>query len=783
MKLLNSLEMLYKEIAQDKKTNVPSARRYPVRFVFLNSFKSLRDLVSRLGDEGVTLIELSYYLPKGKEDGWLTPSDVINVVENIRQDAIIVPLSELLRFFNDGDFFAVVNRLSELETRDNLRLYIPFVGLWKRFENVFWRHFYRKEEWAPVWGLNEPAERITIFQVNFEAKNITGKETILNSKEWLDLWKKIDASKVISFSKPLSYFYQNFLPDALFDLKPISNQKEYLEAFFNVKISVEFDTNESSFWDRLLEEIISWNAKNLNLGNIFLKHFNLNSLEVLENENYLKLYIDHKDNFDKWLLKNFLLQHEKVKDSYLFKVFSKLDRFDEKTLLDLIWFEIFESNPKEEFFAERKKLLKILHEDLKEPFDSIESRLEEKLDSINELTTNEIKYLTGITFAEKRYIVKMLKNSPNFSEDLELVKALYPELYYYLNWDTLVLECVEPWVLDYFKNYNISKMMDEKSKNLEDMLNEKNKDKNSFCEWYYKIEKIPPEEKTLIWVDGLGAEWFPLITYLIEEYGESNGKFIEKKFITRVNLPTITDCNRYETKKIGDLDEYIHNQNPYKYPDDLIKEIEILKSIVKKILESDFEKLALVSDHGFTFLCQKQFGNIKKLDLKGSNHEGRCIWVDTNSDYHDDEYFIVWTTEGDGRQGKRSLVALKHTSLQNTPSREVHGGATPEEVLVPYIIVSTTKEALEYEIKPIKFEVSIRNPVIEFEISPKPRYEPKLKSGDIVYELSYDKDYNLFKANLKGLRNGTHNLELDIGDKKYKIEVEIKGGFKERDLL
>jgi len=103
---LNSLEELYKEIERDKKTNAPSARRYPVRFVFLNSFESLRDFVSCLGDKGVNLTELPSYLPK--EDGWLTSDDIMNAVKNIRQDTTIVPLSEILRFFNEEDFFAVV---------------------------------------------------------------------------------------------------------------------------------------------------------------------------------------------------------------------------------------------------------------------------------------------------------------------------------------------------------------------------------------------------------------------------------------------------------------------------------------------------------------------------------------------------------------------------------------------------------------------------------------------------------------------------------------------------
>ena len=104
-----------------------------------------------------------------------------------------------------------------------------------------------------------------------------------------------------------------------------------------------------------------WDVKDLNLESIFLKHFNLSSLENLEIENYLKLYMDYKDSFDRWLLKNFLLHYEKVKNSYLFKVFSKLDRFDDKTLIDLIWFGIFEAEPKEEFLVERKAFKNFTH--------------------------------------------------------------------------------------------------------------------------------------------------------------------------------------------------------------------------------------------------------------------------------------------------------------------------------------------------------------------------------------------------------------------------------------
>ena len=80
----------------------------------------------------------------------------------------------------------------------------------------------------------------------------------------------------------------------------------------------------------------------------------------------------------------------------------------------------------------------------------------------------------------------------------------------------------------------------------------------------------------------MGAEWFPLIVHLLNRYGKENRRFIKKKILTRVSLPSTTECNRYEFEKIEDLDNYVHNQKPYKYSDDLIKEIELIEKNYKE---------------------------------------------------------------------------------------------------------------------------------------------------------------------------------------------------------
>jgi len=285
-----------------------------------------------------------------------------------------------------------------------------------------------------------------------------------------------------------------------------------------------------------------------------------------------------------------------------------------------------------------------------------------------------------------------------------------------------------------------------------------------------------------VWIDGLGAEWFPLIVHLLNRYGKENRRFIKKKILTRVSLPSTTECNRYEFEKIEDLDNYVHNQKPYKYSDDLIKEIELIEKIIKRIMEIPNDKVGIVSDHGFSFLCLKDFGNFKRLDLPDAEHEGRCMWID-EVDYKDDEYFIVWNVDEGNCRGRKTLVALRHISLNNTPYREVHGGATPEEVLVPYIVIETKKDEIKYKIEPINSEVWITTPVVQLKIYPQPLYIPEAFLNEQSLNVSYDKENGVYKIDLKGLKVGMHTIMLRIGSIDHQIKVTIRGGFKERDLL
>ena len=74
-----------------------------------------------------------------------------------------------------------------------------------------------------------------------------------------------------------------------------------------------------------------------------------------------------------------------------------------------------------------------------------------------------------------------------------------------------------------------------------------------------------------------------------------------------------------------------------------------------------------------------------KKYAKKASHEGRYIKLDSEEIIEDTDYIRHKT----GTENYK--VALTHASLNTKPVREVHGGCTPEEIIVPFIVISNKK--------------------------------------------------------------------------------------------
>ncbi len=787
IKKFKSIEELNQETAIDRQDHSPAAQRYPVRLILLNNFSSLNEIIRHLSEKGADIFQLNKLLPHN--DGWLTTDDIINCIRLIDKDTVIVPFSEILRFKTITEFNIILTCLSETEnsySNYSKRIYIPLVGMKERIERDFLKTFHRKDNSAPIWYLEDPPNpKIKIFQIAFESGFFCNFKIINNTSDWLEIWKENNPDIIICKSKSIAYLYKDFFPDMIFSPEEIIDLKKYLETVVGVKIPIEYKKSDIPFWQRLTDDINQKNNESflLTFENYIHQHFNINKFSILSKDNLLKQWFQHKEKYSRWLLAQWISNQDNLKESYIFNIMSGLKFYSDDELTERIWFKIFDMIPSlKSFSEERKSYLNIIHSEYKIPFHQIEANLQNKIESIaGESAEIQASYLTSISFAERKYLTELFKEKSETEQNKikGIIRTIYPELFYYLEWNN---EGSDNWITEYFKEYNLSKVLNRKSDKLSIILNEKNKDADSFYKWYYETENNQEvTDAHVLWIDGLGAEWISLIEYLINADGKEKNKVVEKQYIKKVNLPSITECNRFDnTNHISELDEYIHNENPYKYPDDLIKQIELIKQLIKKeVIESNYDKIAIVSDHGFTFLAQKRFGNYKKFGFAESEHEGRYMWRE--QDYQNDSEFILHQTYSGDCKGKKALIALKHTSLYNTPFREVHGGATPEEVLVPCFIVSKIDDTVIYEAKLLTNEITMKNPLIIFSVTPQPSIPPVLSfKGDII---ELEQNDNKWCAYLKGFKPGNYKFELNVHNQKIERDVNIKGGIKEKELF
>ena len=118
--------------------------------------------------------------------------------------------------------------------------------------------------------------------------------------------------------------------------------------------------------------------------------------------------------------------------------------------------------------------------------------------------------------------------------------------------------------------------------------------------------------------------------------------------------------------------------------------------------------------------------------------------------------YIVHTNEKDGQRYK---VALTHSSLGSLPSHEVHGGCTPEEVLVPFIVITNNDEAkpIPYSITPLSDSIAVSDGKLSFTINPEP------KSAEIIVDgVKHKLEYNNLKWSYfaSGLSEGKHAVSV-----------------------
>lgn len=548
-----------------------------------------------------------------------------------------------------------------------------------------------------------------------------------------------------------------------------------------------YEEKDKPYWEELLRSLENGKSSSFSYTSYVHDVFNkkiLNVSEILEE--WVK---EDATSFHRWLLYHYVL-HTKMGefDSYLKLCMEAVTDLNDARQLPnyvatLILYEM-PSNKKTEYAQERRKLIK----ENADFFRAFVTNQEQQwlLERTKEIfqDSNNLSYAlelcTGVFDYEHILLMGWYAHKQQNKPVKDAVKTIYPELAAYLKDTKPSSFAVDTqWSVEYFHEYKKAKLQDAYLQEIASFVKEKNATSKTFYQWYYSFEEshdvladvthnsvLCPNK--VYWIDGLGAEFLPYLLWLIEKK-DSNLKVVRSQ-ITRATIPSSTSLNRFDGEnviKYGALDELGHDAHGYKYLYTLNEELTVLKNIINEIIDTCQKQectIAIVSDHGLSCLSRKVPS--RKYDGK-FEHEGR--YIKTSSGAETDHDYLVHKNEKDEQFYK---VALTHSSLAKVPTHEVHGGCTPEEVLVPFILLSNKNVAssIVYQVKLIESEIMLSDPVVRLSVIPEPTSVSLTCDGQ-TYGMK--REGTNWVVKLENIMEGSHNLDVKPKDAES-IQLEVK---------
>ena len=214
------------------------------------------------------------------------------------------------------------------------------------------------------------------------------------------------------------------------------------------------------------------------------------------------------------------------------------------------------------------------------------------------------------------------------------------------------------------------------------------------------------EDVALLMVDGMGAQYFPLLC----AYGHHHMLNIHSKTVASVKMPTTTNHNEIEWNKeridsrrgIDNVshhgkEKYENNPPEQNFVASLSKFNEVFKSIINAL--EKYKYVVVTADHGVSELAriasEKKLCKIIKTDTAPQHI--RYTEAISNKD----------TPKGleadlDVKNNKKYWVAKGYNRLNKKGAMPSHGGASLEERLVPVIVFSQNMQSDKFPMQMIE---------------------------------------------------------------------------------
>lgn len=776
---------------------IASANRYPIRFVLFETFCDFYKFVHKCAENKIQVIGIEKWLDEHNSDIFPTYSTLSRRINEYidkanGQDAVITPFSELARFYCNEEFNSLVKtiRLKEANYKSqkkHMRIYIPLIGMQNKLDAF-------KEDnaihvWEYVAPVAEKQYRLILCKC-FNFNNILEKDqySLCQSlKDWVALWKqgsKVN-SNIICSSKTLFNISGNARPDNAFDYTICHNAFELLrDGLKIIPQSIQLIPAELPYWENLASEIKD--IQSFSLDSFILNRFNVLRLKEAE---FMQFWFKSNAAFSRWLLKIYYLTNF-CEDKYLCRALTQCETTHTSELFEKLALLIFDDEYDNIKVEERRVLLSTGMEYGAKISEQAETNLKGKLIKIAESPEfgylEALKYVTTLTETEKQLLVIWL-GEEKISRDS--IKSLLPDLYAYTAPIPRDMFAGAAWLEEYFNEYRFSKIANSLSSELSALIHSHNGSTASFETWKNEFKTVKTilshrsDVEVYYWIDGLGIDWLPFINQVIEEH-QGDGVFLNEVCIGTAQLPTTTSVNKAileslphaRLKKIGDLDEFAHSHK--QYPDYLCDELKLVRQAIEHALSLyNGKKIAFVSDHGISYMAQH--GKAFKLASAIGEHSGRCATWKQPRIPQDKKYIIT--------DDEKMICSLSHNSLTDKTPYGIgaHGGATPEELLVPIFIVSGQKNKSNYTAVLLQHSVTINTPIVRYKIKgtiSNTLDVPVVEYNGNTYPL-HNVGKNVFESEKLNLVQSSNKVTIVIGDFSQTDTISVETGVYEEDIF
>lgn len=613
---------------------------------------------------------------------------------------------------------------------------------------------------------------ITVFSSAFEEyiNQLNGKYTLIfGLREWYD--RMLNETQI-----PTDYYLltkqARSVSQTMGDItiRPIKTPYEFIRE----NLQDGFELKEEACSEEMLGELFNESLKNSTIRDAILHRFNIVTFDGVA-------VMAKWASFSKGKQQLLRLWYQLNPDnSYLCHCFEKygLEEIEEHILLEI--FDVLQFH--NEWVAEYQQLIQVLNLKKNEAYFA-------KLSTIPTYE-ERLAFLTGDTREERIYILRMvgqwLKQDAVQACVSEALKLRYPLLQAYLGLMPVELGTVYNEYISEYKAHKLANTLPESDERFFRGI-----EPDSLTFRYSVINQNITDSTVMLWIDGLGFEYLSL---LLDRLSQNRDGAVVSYALTQALLPTETEFNeqwkqmKVPYEKLDKLDKLAHKgvvDEPDYYAC-IEEQLAFFNKVSDKVNEllKNYQRVIITGDHGASRLAARFFHTRKGLpafkDATPLSHGRYCSIKSKPDGVYED---LIEAADSSGQQ-YLVFTSYNHFSLggfatgkddDNVIYGEVHGGASPEEMIVP-VVVFDSKVSLPLSVKwsDGKSETRLKRKIAKVSLEFSKEIKTlEVRAGAINAETNDTGDGKTWTISFGQIVPGDYNLAIVADGKLVKIDKPL----------